>query len=72
MKRRFKWGDFGADVRRQRRELGDTLRAFAERLAIDHTTLHRAENGKPIRVPDFVFVCAFIKQNPVKYLSGPK
>ncbi len=63
----FNWRQFGDDLRayRERRKIG--LREFCEQQPIDKATMSRAENGRPVEVPHFVFLCEWIRRRPNKY-----
>lgn len=66
-KRNFRWKEFGADLRwcRQSADLG--LREIARELRVHHATWCRAENGKPLTVPVFLFLCDWMGMNPQHY-----
>jgi hypothetical protein len=69
----FDWQGFGRDVRafRERRKLG--LRECCRSMPINPATWSRAENGKPIEVPHFVFLCEWIGRRPAAYaISAPR
>lgn len=69
----FDWQTFGSDLRdyRVRRRIG--LREFCRQQPIDKATLSRAERGKPIEVPPFVFLCEWIRKRPSKYaIQAPR
>lgn len=66
-RRQFNWKRFGADIKSTRGECG--LRSAARALGIHHATWCRAEQGKPIEAPDFVFLCDWMSKAPAHYLK---
>jgi DNA-binding XRE family transcriptional regulator len=66
-RRDFKWSAFARDFRQARecQELG--LREAARSLGVHHATLCRAEQGKPVEVADFVFLCDWLGVDPKAY-----
>ncbi len=68
-KRRFKWKQFGKDVRQMRDNMQMGLREAAKCLKIHYSTWCRAEHGKAIDVADFVFLCDWMDENPIQYLT---
>lgn len=70
-RRPFKWKVFAREFReaRESQELG--LREAARTLGVHHATLCRAEQGKPIEVADFVFLCDWLGRDPKTYLIRP-
>ena len=68
-KRKFKWKQFGADVRHMRDNMQMGLREAARCLKIHHATWCRAEQGKAIEVADFVFICDWMDVEPTQYLT---
>lgn len=65
---RFRWGEFGKDLRGTREDMFMSLREASKKLKIDKATWSRAENGKPIEAPTFVFLCAWMSNDPSIYL----
>lgn len=68
--RPFKWKQFGADLKAHRTAFGWGLREAARKTKTHHATFYRAENGKPIEVPDFLYLCSWTGLNPNHYLRA--
>ena len=70
MKRRrpFGWKQFGADLKAHRTAFEWGLREAARVTKTHHATFCRAEHGKPIEVPDFLYLCWWCGLNPQDYL----
>ena len=66
---KVKWKKFGGHIRQARLERGLGLRETARSLNIHHATWCRAESGKPVSVPYFLFLCDWMKSNPFQYRS---
>lgn len=64
---RFKWKQFGHDLREMRQAADLGLHELARELKIHHATWCRAENGKPLTVPIFLFICDWMGVNPQSY-----
>lgn len=64
---RFKWKAFGRDLRECRHAADLGLRELARELKIHHATWCRAENGKPLTVPIFLFLCDWLGVDPQIY-----
>lgn len=64
---RFKWKQFGTDLRDVREAMDCGLRELARELKIHHATFCRAENGKPVTVPIFLFLCDWMGRDPQIY-----
>jgi transcriptional regulator with XRE-family HTH domain len=64
---KFQWKKFGQHVRDFREGTKCSLRETAEVMPIGHATLSRAENGKPVTVPVFLFLCDWMNSNPFQY-----
>jgi hypothetical protein len=70
---KFNWEGFGHDLKayRERRNIG--LREFCRSTPINKSTWCRAEQGKPIQVPQFVFLCELMCRRPISYaISAPR
>ena len=73
MKLKFMWKQFGKDVRAARESTEYGLRQMARDLNIHHATWCRAEQGKPVTVEHFLFLCEWMEINPLQYLiSAPR
>lgn len=66
---KFKWAKFGNHLRAYREDNGFGLRQCADGNNIDKATWSRAENGKPIETPTFIFLCEWMNSNPLQYAS---
>lgn len=66
---RFKWGKFGQHLRVHRSSRGLGLRECSRSTTIHHATWCRAEQGKKITVPIFLFLCDWMNSNPLQYLT---
>jgi transcriptional regulator with XRE-family HTH domain len=66
----FRWRQFGSDLRRKRRKLGYGQRETARTLKIHAATWCRAEHGKPLTVPIYLKICAWMEVDPFFYRSG--
>jgi hypothetical protein len=70
---RFKWTQFGRDVRSTRERMGFGLRDCCRAMPINKSTWCRAESGQPIQVPHFVFLCEWMNRDPSIYaVSAPR
>lgn len=67
MSTRFKWNLFGKRLRAMREGADLGLREAARDLKINHATWCRAEQGRPINVPDFVMLCDWINEIPAHF-----
>lgn len=66
---KFKWKEFGKDLRYVREELFDiSLREAARQTKITHSTWWRAENGLSIEAPTFLFLCEWSNNPASKYM----
>ena len=73
MKLKFNWKRFGKDVRANRETLGFGLRECAGQLGIHYVTWCRAEHGKPITTPQYIFLCEWMQSDPLSYaISAPR
>lgn len=64
-----RWKRFGNDLINCRMAYDCGQRELARKLKMDKTTLNRAENGKPIAAPAFVFLCKWMGALPETYLT---
>lgn len=64
---RFKWKAFGRSLRRYREEYGWSLRHVARVNKITHSTWCRAENGLPVTVPAFLYLCQWMNARPYDF-----
>lgn len=64
---RFKWKQFGRDLRNERESRDIGLRECARARKIHHATWCRAEAGKPLTVPIFLFLCEWMGSHPQAY-----
>lgn len=63
----FKWKLFGKHLREMRQSADLGLREAARELKFDKATWCRAEQGKPISVPQFIFLCDWMDASPFQY-----
>lgn len=66
----FEWEKFGDAVSNHLKSSGVTMRKQAERLAIDKSTMHRAADGKPVRVEIVLALCRWMHADPFWYFQG--
>jgi hypothetical protein len=66
-KMKFLWKQFGADLRKMREAKNYGLRECADALDIDKAQLCRAEQGRPITVPYFIYLCDWMGSDPMGY-----
>jgi hypothetical protein len=64
---KFRWKEFGSDLRNVRENSFLGLRAAARKLKIHHATWCRAEQGKPIEAPTLIFLCEWMGNDPIIY-----
>lgn len=64
---RLAWKRFGAHLRDIREGADVGLREAARSNKISPATWSRAENGKPITAPIFLFLCNWMDKNPFQY-----
>lgn len=70
---KFNWTDFGNDLRAYRDRSRMTLRELESSMPINKSTWCRAEQGKPIEVPQFIFLCELMRRHPRAYaISAPR
>lgn len=70
---KFDWNTFGADLRTYREKRGLGLRECSRSMPVNKSTWCRAENGKRIDVPHFVFLCEWMRRKPSNYaVSSPR
>ncbi len=70
---KFNWKKFGRDLRETREAMGLGLRQCSRDLSIHHATWCRAEMGKPVTVPHYVFLCEWMDSDPLSYaISAPR
>lgn len=67
-RRAFRWKHFGQSLRTHRTAFGWGLREAARETGVHHATFCRAEHGKPIEAPDFIYLCWWIGVKPEDYL----
>lgn len=64
---RFDWKSFGRQLR-DAREAGESgLREAARESGIDKAALCRAEHGKPVSVPNYLALCAWMGVHPFRH-----
>ncbi len=72
-KMRFNWIDFANDLRAFRERRGLSLRELENSMPINKSTWCRAAQGKPIEVPQFIFLCELLRRHPKSYaISAPR
>ena len=70
---KFDWSAFANDLRAYRERKGFGLRECSRAMPIGKSAWCRAENGKPVTVPIFVFLCEWMRKHPKTYaVSAPK
>jgi hypothetical protein len=65
---RFRWKEFGKDLRTYRKGCYMSLNYASRRCKINPATWSRAENGKPIATSVFIYLCAWMCNDPTQYL----
>lgn len=64
------WKKFGHQLR-DLREGGETgLREAARETGIDKAAWSRAENGKPVSVPNYLALCAWMEVHPFRHFRS--
>jgi transcriptional regulator with XRE-family HTH domain len=65
---KFNWEAFGRNLREMREAAELGLREVARDECIDKATWCRAEQGKPITVPIFLYLCNWMNSSPFAYM----
>lgn len=65
---RFRWKQFGKDLRGNRKNSFLGLREASRKLKVGHATWCRAEQGKPIEAATVIFLCEWMGNDPTFYL----
>ncbi len=65
---KFRWKEFGKDLKGNRVNSFLGLRMAAHSLKISKATWCRAEQGKPIAAPTFIYLCDWMGNDPTQYL----
>lgn len=66
------WSKFGASVRERIGALGYSIRELAAITGIDKATLSRAQNGKPLTVENYLWVCSELSLSVGAAFKAPK
>ena len=66
---KFDWINFGKSVNKHRIKSELNLRECSEHLGIDHATIYRIENGYPCTVVIYLFLCEWMKVDPMLFVK---
>lgn len=69
MKFKFNWAKFGKELKSLRVDAEIGLREVCRDTGVDKAAWSRAENGKPISVPNLLALCVWMGSQPFQYFS---
>jgi transcriptional regulator with XRE-family HTH domain len=61
------WKKFGKQLRTLRTDAEIGLREICTETGIDKAAWSRAENGKPVSVPNYLALCAWMEVHPFRH-----